>query len=208
MRYGKRHLAALVYETGESQTIDRLLDNLANELQCEGYALAGTVQRSVERTDRYACDVIVRDLSSHFEVKISEDRGPNARGCRLDTCALEALVGSTVTALDNRVQAMVINRFGKQEARGTGFRDVIGLSILRGIPTVVGVNVNYLDCWRAFAGGYADELVLDDNDIRDWMMRRLPLVSTDRKPGAGRIGSTKTTETPLRGGLSFNYDTR
>ena len=89
-----------------------------------------------------------------------------------------------MTALDNGVHAMFINRFGKQEARGTGFRDVIGQSFNRGIPIVVGVNVNHLDCWRAFADGFADELIPNDNVLRDWMMRRLRPVAIERKPGS------------------------
>jgi nucleoside-triphosphatase THEP1 len=158
---------------------------VANGLQHEGYTIAGTVQRSVERSDRCACDMIVRDLSTDRDVQISEDRGPDARGCRLDPRVLEALVGSTVSALDSGVDAVIINKFGKQEAQGAGFRGVIGQAVLRSTPVLIGVNVTYLDSWRAFAGGLADELKPDRKIILDWMARRL---------GPNAIGHAERTE--------------
>ena len=173
MELDTRHLAALVYSIGEGVPADRLLADLASELQCEGYKIAGTVQRAVERSDRCACDMMVRNLSTGLEVQISEDRGPNARGCRLDPRILEDLVGSTASALDDGVDALVINKFGKQEAQGNGFRGVIGQALLGPTPVIVGVNVAYLESWRAFVGGLADELKPDRNIIRDWIAQRL-----------------------------------
>ncbi|MGI9411040.1 MAG: DUF2478 domain-containing protein [Hyphomicrobiaceae bacterium] len=173
MATDENFLAALVYCAGDGVTADRLLEDVANGLQHEGYTIAGTVQRSVERSDRCACDMIVRDLSTDRDVQISEDRGPDARGCRLDPRVLEALVGSTVSALDSGVDAVIINKFGKQEAQGAGFRGVISQAVLRSTPVIVGVNVAYIDNWRSFAGGLADELKPDRNTILDWIDRRL-----------------------------------
>jgi hypothetical protein len=39
---------------------------------------------------------------------------------------LETLVGATQAALDNGADLLVINRFGKRETEGAGFRQVIG----------------------------------------------------------------------------------
>ena len=117
--------------------------------------------------------MMVRDLSTDREVRISEDRGPDARGCRLDPRVLEALVGSTASALDSGVDAVIINKFGKQEAQGAGFRGVIGQAVLCSTPVVIGVNVAYLDSWRSFAGELAEELKPDRNIILDWVARRL-----------------------------------
>jgi hypothetical protein len=168
-------LLAIVYEAGTGADTDRLLTNLANRTQEEaGLRLAGTVQRAFERADRCACDMVVRNLSTNEELKISEDRGTNARGCRLDSRMLEALVGSTEVALGRGVDLVIINKFGKQEALGGGFRHVIATALADGIPTVVAVNLAYLESWRCFAGDLADELPPQMVKIHKWLADRLP----------------------------------
>ncbi len=169
-----RTLLAIVYESGTGADTDRLLTRLANGMQEKGLRLAGTVQRAFERADRCACDMVVRDLSTNEELKISEDRGANARGCRLDPRMLEALVGSTGVALERGVDLVIINKFGKQEALGGGFRHVIATALADGIPTIVAVNLAYLDSWRCFAGNLADEMPPQMVEIRNWLADRLP----------------------------------
>src|SRR5690242_21260538 len=51
-------------------------------------------------------------------VRISVDRGPEARGCRLDPDALERSVAWSEAALD-RAEFLVVNKFGKQDRKST-----------------------------------------------------------------------------------------
>lgn len=170
----RKTLLAIVYEAGTGADTDRLLTNLAHQLQETGLRLAGTVQRAFERADRCACDMVVRDLSTNEELKISEDRGASARGCRLDPRMLEELVGSTEVAVERGVDVVIINKFGKQEALGGGFRNVIAKALSDGIPTTVAVNLAYLDSWRSFAAEFADELPPNIVEVRKWLADRLP----------------------------------
>ncbi len=177
----QKHLAAMIYGTGDGDRADRVLADIANHLQDQGFQLAGTVQRAAERTDRCACDMMVRDLSTGLEMQISEDRGPNARGCRLDPGKLETLVASTAVAMESGVDAVIINKFGKREAQGDGFREVIGQALLCNTPLLIGVNVAYLDSWRSFADGFADELQPEKNMLVDWINQRLDANSNIRE---------------------------
>ena len=170
----RKTLLAIVYEAGTGADTDRLLTNLAHQLQETGLRLAGTVQRAFERADRCACDMVVRDLSSNEELKISEDRGASARGCRLHPRMLEELVGSTEVAVERGVDVVIINKFGKQEALGGGFRNVIAKALSDGIPTTVAVNLAYLNFWRSFAAEFADELPPNIVEVRKWLADRLP----------------------------------
>jgi len=186
MHCEQRSLTAVVYEAGTGAQTDRLLADVAARLEASGNRLAGTVQRAFERAHRCACDMIVRDLATGDQLKISEDRGPNARGCRLDPRMLEALVGSASVALDSGVDAVIINKFGKQEALGAGFRDVIARASADGVPTLVAVNLAYLDTWRAFAADFADELPPEFSPVNQWLVDRLPEIerscSTEHAP--------------------------
>src|SRR5690606_5296829 len=72
--------------------IDLLLADVVERLEAHGVAMAGTVQTNIERSDRPRCDMELRLLPDGPTVRISEDRGGQARGCRLDAGALEQSV--------------------------------------------------------------------------------------------------------------------
>ena len=165
--------AAVVYETGEGTTTDELLSGLAHEYLRGGFKLAGIVQRSVDRPDRCACDMVATDLTSGQDVSLSEDRGAMATGCRLDTSQLERLAGEALASLEAGANILIVNKFGKQEAAGAGFRSVIAEAAGRRVPTIVAVNRGYVDEWRAFAGAMAVELRPDVTQLRQWLASRL-----------------------------------
>ena len=50
METDEKNVAALVYGAGDGEAADSILDSVANEVQLAGYKIAGTVQRSVERS--------------------------------------------------------------------------------------------------------------------------------------------------------------
>lgn len=162
-------LSAVVYGGGDDRVpIDEMLWQAASELRASGAPLAGVVQRNPQRPGRCRCDMLLYDLASGREVEISEDRGPEARGCRLDVAALEGLVADTVEALDHGARLLIINRFGKREVEGRGFREAIAKAIGLGIPVITAVRRENVDAWREFTGGIADELPPAPAAILDW----------------------------------------
>lgn len=171
----RSRIAAVVYEPGEGETTDRLLWALAERLRAEGVALAGTTQRSAERPDRCRCDMIVAELGSGGETRISEDRGAEARGCRLDTAALEQLAGATIQTIERGADMLIVNKFGKREAEGAGMRPAIAEAFAADIPVLVAVNRAGLEAWRDFSGGLSDELRPEVDVIQAWVDgQRLP----------------------------------
>ena len=72
--------------------IDSLIAEVAARLAAEGVRLAGTVQSNIERPNRRKCDMDLMILPNGPIVRISEDRGDLARGCILDSGALEQTV--------------------------------------------------------------------------------------------------------------------
>lgn len=161
-------LAAMIYEQGQGHEPDALLRQLADALRADGVALAGTTQRAAERPDRCRCDMLVTDLATGLEHSISEDRGPLAQGCHLDAAALERIAGATLAALDAGARMLIVNKFGKSEMDGRGFRTAIGHAVERGVPVLVAVNRNYAEGWRAFAQGLGTELPADPEALRAW----------------------------------------
>lgn len=147
--------------------IDLLLAEVVERLEAHGVAMAGTVQTNIERHDRPRCDMELRLLPDGPTVRISVDRGADARGCRLDAGALEQSVLWVAGALE-KAELLVVNKFGKQEAEGKGLAGSIADALERGLPVLVGVNRLNLPAFLAFADGMAQELAPDAARIADW----------------------------------------
>ena len=146
---------------------DRFLARIAAVLQGDGISLCGTVQSNVERPDRAKCDMDVIVLPDGPVLRISEDRGDLARGCRLDAGALEEAVVGVAAALP-RAQMMIVNKFGKQECEGRGLAPLIAEALERGMPVLLGVNGLNLPAFRAFSGGLETALQADDAPVLGW----------------------------------------
>lgn len=147
--------------------IDALLENAVALLEAEALPLAGTVQTNSEREGRSKCDMDLRVMPDGPVLRISQDLGEMARGCRLDGSVLEVAVAEVALRLDGAA-LLVVNKFGKQEALGRGMVTVIAEAMERDLPVVVGVNGLNLPAFLDFAGGLAEELAPDPSAIAAW----------------------------------------
>ncbi|MFN7009286.1 MAG: DUF2478 domain-containing protein [Allorhizobium sp.] len=158
----------LAYVTlqGRGRT-DALIAEVARLLATDGARLAGTVQSNHERPDRRKCDMDLAILPDGSIVRISEDRGDLARGCTLDSGALE----QTVVAVQQRLpgaEVLIVNKFGKREAEGKGLVPVIAEALEMGLPVLIGVNGLNLAAFLAFAGEDVLALPSDPALIAQW----------------------------------------
>jgi Protein of unknown function (DUF2478) len=158
----------LAYVTlqGRGRT-DALIAEVAALLEAEGVRLAGTVQSNHERPDRRKCDMDLRVLPDGPIVRISEDRGDLARGCTLDSGALEQTVWAVQQRLDG-AEVLIVNKFGKREAEGKGLVPIIADALERGMPVLIGVNGLNLAAFLAFVGEALTALPSDERAIADW----------------------------------------
>jgi len=106
-------------------------------------------------------------LPGGADVMISQDLGPGASGCRLDPGALENAVQRVEARLPG-AQLLIINRFGRTEAEGRGFRTLIGTALAEGVPVLTTLNPKWLADFRAFADGMETELPPDPAALLDW----------------------------------------
>ena len=161
-------VAAITYQEGEGGALARLLDDLVAELRDAGVCVAGAIQDDVPRDNRTHDDMLLRELSSRRTFRISEDRGPAAAGCHLDTFALEDAAGLVEASLDSGAEILLLNKFGKREAQGRGFRGALAAAVQRDIPVLVGIGARNLDAWKEFAGPLAEALPLEREAVAAW----------------------------------------
>lgn len=152
--------------------IDLLLADVVERLEAHGVALAGTVQTNIHRDERRVCDMDLRLLPDGPVVRISVDRGAQARGCRLDAGVLEQSMLWVSKALGN-AEILVVNKFGKQEAEGKGLTSAIADALERGLSVLVGVNGLNLPAFLEFADGIATELTPEAAQVTDWCLAAL-----------------------------------
>ncbi len=161
-------LAAIHYGDGQSELVDALIAQAAKSLRMRGAKLAGAIQVNKPRTDRCRCDMDLEDLATGTLVPISQDRGKEARGCKLNMQGLEEIVGLSQAALQAGAEILIINRFGKAEADGRAFRPVIAAAAEKGIPVLLAVSDANLAAWKTFTGEDGTVIHLDTlirNDV-------------------------------------------
>lgn len=175
-------LGVLIYD--DALDIDGLLVQCAQALARLGLRLGGVVQSNPPRPGRRKCDMQLTDLSSGEITLISSDQGDGANGCRLDLSALSDAALRVEQAVAAGVDLVIINKFGKQEAQGRGFRSAIAEALLCDIPVILGVSRLNLDACLEFAGGRFTRLEPEPVAIVDWCRQavgRSPRAEGDRQ---------------------------
>ena len=152
---------------------DAFLSDIARRLQDQGLALAGCVQSNEPRAGRRKCDMDLHVLPDGPVLRISEDRGDLARGCRLDSGVLEQAVVEVSRRMAG-ADLLIVNKFGKRESEGRGLVPVIAEALEAGMPVLVGVNGLNLPAFDDFAGGLSQALPADSDAVLEWCLAQCP----------------------------------
>ncbi|MBV2361628.1 DUF2478 domain-containing protein [Thalassococcus sp. CAU 1522] len=151
--------------------VDKLLAAFAERCLADGVAVTGIVQTNTPRPKSHRCDMDVRVLPDGPVIRISQDLGPEATGCALNPAALESAVLEVERRLSGDSAVLIVNKFGKHEAEGKGFRDLIAEAHALDVPVVVGLNGLNAAAFQAFAGGLAEQVPADLDALADWLAR-------------------------------------
>ncbi|MDF1606873.1 DUF2478 domain-containing protein [Hoeflea sp. YIM 152468] len=168
---------------------DYLLEAVARSLQQEGKLVAGFLQRQGCQTGAGHAEMLLEDILSGQQFRISQSLGRDARGCRLDPTAVADISGPFLGGLDSRPDLLVINRFGKSESEGQGFRAVLETAFLLGIPVLTAVKQIYGGAWDAFADNCAVSLPPVLDRVLDWS--RTVVAQSQAEAGEPEFGSDR-----------------
>jgi hypothetical protein len=154
---------------GERGDMDLLLHGFAMRAIARGRRLCGTVQVNSDCGEGRPCDMDVQVLPDGPVIRISQSLGPGARGCRLDPAALEQAVAAAEARLSAGADLVIVNKFGKHEAEGRGFRALIAEAVALGVPVLVGVNALNAPRLAEFLGAEVDRLDPTPEALDDWL---------------------------------------
>jgi hypothetical protein len=141
---------------------------VCDELRLRGLSLGGLLQSSFGGRGGCAQSVLVADLRSGDVFDIWDRRGKGARGCRLDENALLDADPALRAAIADRVDLIIVNRFGRAESLGRGLVNIFAAAIEAGLPVLTAVRPPYDAPWRAFHGGLGCELLPEPGAIVSW----------------------------------------
>ena len=174
-------LAAIHYP--RRYDIDRLLVDVCSELSKAGLRLGGLVQISTGGAGGCATSMHIRDLASGETFNIWDERGPCAKGCRLDERGLAQASLVIDKAIADKVDFIVINRFGRAESLGRGLIDNFARAVDASIPVLSAVRAPYDEAWQVFHGGMGIKLPTDQDAICQWC-RQAPFITNQSSASA------------------------
>jgi nucleoside-triphosphatase THEP1 len=160
-------LGAVIYEDGVAA--DAFLAGTADELRARGFNTAGVVQANDLRADGMRCDMTLVELSSGEQIRLSQNLGAAAKGCKLDPAGLVHAATLIESALSRGgIDLVVVNKFGKQEASGEGLRDVLAEALILGVPVLLGVSALNLSACASFAAESFSPLPMEQSAVMAW----------------------------------------
>jgi len=149
--------------------LDLLLSGVADKLATAGKRCMGIVQINTDREDCHRCDMDVQVLSGGPKIRISQDLGKDSRGCRLNPEAMAEAIAGVEQRMDSGYDVFLLNKFGKQESEGKGFRELLGEAAGAGATVIVGTNGLNEDAFIEFSGGIAEFVEPNEAAILAWV---------------------------------------
>jgi len=157
-------LAAVHYERGFA--INLLMHEVVAEVKRLGYDVGGVLQKAESPADW--ARLLVVDVRSDEQAVITQNQGKDSAGCKLDPRGLAEIAHCIDDAVAAGIDLIVISKFGRAEAEGSGLLASFAAAALAEVPLLTAVREPYLEAWQSFHGGYATALPTDLQAILFW----------------------------------------
>lgn len=162
-------IAAIVHRRGDH--VEELMAEVARRLSVQSIRVGGLLQHS-QRFDADArCFIELENLAVGQRYVLTQNLGAESDACALDTAALAEASTAVRKAISDKVDLIIVNKFGKQEAAGAGLRAEIMQVAVAGIPLLTSVSERFVAHWREFAGEDAQELPMSVDEVTRWCSR-------------------------------------
>lgn len=159
-------LAALVY--GKPDEPDRLLREFVQDLITRGYRVVGLIQTRL--ADGGAAVTVLPTGETIPLAPRRETVSPSSRPdpCDRDPCDLATPAARIDALIPTGADLVIINRFGKLEAEGTGLVDEIARALSFNIPVLVAVPEFRFAEWLSFCKGMGVKLPCRNGSLQGW----------------------------------------
>ena len=158
--------AAVLYAPDSSER--SLPARFAEDLKRRGWRVGGLVQELVRGADGAILTMDAIEVDSGRRIPLARPvKGKRPSGeCALDGSALTESTAVLRRAVAERVDLIVVEKFGEQEKKHQGLADEILAAMAEGIPTLIAVPAALIEEWSRFSGGLSD--ILQPNEAALW----------------------------------------
>lgn len=167
-------IAALVHQDADAADVQ--LQLFINYLFSQGKLVLGFIQAPETINQRHQSKMGIINLADGRYYSIAQYLGEHNSSCCLDSAAVSAASHVLTMARQQKPDLIIINRFGKLEAEGSGFADEMLEIMSSSIPLLTIVPERFLDAWRIFCGELSSELPPTLAHMKHWF-QRLPSLS-------------------------------
>ena len=157
--------AAAVYQPGITDR--KALSRFVERLLSRNTRVAGILQETILDSSGGVIGLNAVDISNNSRLPISRPT-KNDDECGLDVSALVETAGIIRKAISDRVDLVVVEKFGEQEQGGKGLNDEILQTIAADIPLLIAVPEAALPIWQERSGELGSVLAFDEAAFRQW----------------------------------------
>ncbi|MGJ5201888.1 DUF2478 domain-containing protein [Bradyrhizobium sp. HKCCYLR20261] len=161
-----RQIVAL--QGAASSVIQDLLGDLAMRLSTAGLRVSGVIESSADKAKPCKA-MMLRSLDDDSVFSISQDLGPGSQACNLDPEGLALACAAVQRSIARGTDVVILSKFGKQEAAGSGLADAFGSAIAAGRPIITAVSPAMMEAWTTFAGVFAECVPVDVARSPGWI---------------------------------------
>ena len=133
---------------GPSETVQSLFAAISEHWRSAGVKVVGVVAEPHGLPDRSCAAGIMRVIPSGEAFPIYLASAPAATSCHLDAGGVDAACASVLDHLRD-ADVVVLSKFGKLEAEGSGLWPAFAASLAAGRPVMTSVSAKHEDAWRA-----------------------------------------------------------
>lgn len=139
-------------------------------LKKSGVRIGGIIQEKISMGNGGMLRVDAVDIATGRRIPLNQPTPESWRNrvCSLDLSALAETTAILRRAISDRVDLMVVEKFGDAERDGEGLIDEILQGIGAGIPLLVAVPETNLDAWTERTGGIGTVLPCNENALHEW----------------------------------------
>jgi nucleoside-triphosphatase THEP1 len=151
------------------QGVNDLVAEFARTLMERGVRVRGLIQRRAPEQRGCAGDLFLVDLSTGQDFRISQNLGSESESCNVDSAAIAEASAVLRRAMAERIDLLIINKFGKLESEeGGGLTHEMVSAVAAGIPVLTTVREDRLDRWSELMGDFSVLLRPEWAEMEAW----------------------------------------
>lgn len=157
--------AAAVYnpDTGDRMALLKFVETL----KALNIRVGGVLQEALYSSEGKIAGLNAVDVSTNRRIPISRP-AKNEDECGLDVSALAQTADIIRNAINDRLDLVVVEKFGELEQKGQGLIDEILQTIVEGIPLLISVPEAGLPIWQERSGELGSVLSFNEESFQQW----------------------------------------